>query len=76
MVKEGFGIEGKNINIGANILVKAATDKTFFSYSGGYYDNDIRQFSSPHQLVDNRLFCNNLMDKINSITQKHIKNSL
>ena len=76
MVKEGFGIEGKNINIGADILVKAATDKTFFSYSGAYYDNDIREFSSPHQLADNRSFCNNLMEKINSITQKYIKNSL
>jgi len=43
MVKEGFGIEGENINIGADILVKAATDKTFLSYSGKYYDNDFRK---------------------------------
>ena len=58
MVKEGFGIEGKNINIGADILVKAATDKTFLSYSGKYYDNDIRKFSLPHQLASDQLFCN------------------
>lgn len=74
MVKEGFGIEGKNINIGADILVKAATDKTFLSYSGKYYDNDIRKFSLPHQLASDQLFCNYLMAKINSITQKYIKN--
>ena len=44
MVKEEFGIERKNINIGADILVKAATDKRFLSYSGVYYDNVIREF--------------------------------
>ena len=73
MVKEEFGIERKNINIGADILVKAATDKRFLSYSGVYYDNVIREFSLPNQLANNRLCCNNLMDKINSITQKNIK---
>ena len=73
MVKEGLRIEGKNINLGVDILAKAATDETFLSYSGKYYDNDIRKFSLPHQLASDQLFCNNLMVKTNFITQKYMK---
>lgn len=48
MVKEGFGMAGKDINIGADILVRAALSEEFASASGLYFDNDSGQFSSPH----------------------------
>lgn len=48
MVKEGFGIEGKDLGIGAKILVRAALSDEFESASGLYYDNDLRRFASPH----------------------------
>ncbi|MDN3638798.1 SDR family NAD(P)-dependent oxidoreductase [Simiduia curdlanivorans] len=47
MVKEGFGITGNEINIGANILIKAAFDTSFATASGKYYDNDAQRFAAP-----------------------------
>ncbi len=48
MVKEGFGMDGKDINIGADILVRAALSSEFAEASGEYFDNDSGQFASPH----------------------------
>lgn len=48
MVSEGFGIQGKDIGIGADILVRAALSDEFADASGKYYDNDAQQFSAPH----------------------------
>jgi len=48
MVKEGFGIAGNDINIGADILVRAALSDEFAAASGKYFDNDAGQFAPPH----------------------------
>lgn len=48
MVKEHFGIAGKDLGIGANILVRAALSNEFSDASGEYYDNDSGRFSNPH----------------------------
>lgn len=48
MVKEGFGMAGKDIHIGADILSRLALDDEFATASGQYFDNDSGQFSSPH----------------------------
>jgi len=48
MVKEGFGMAGGDISIGAEILVRAALADEFAAASGQYFDNDIGQFASPH----------------------------
>ena len=48
MVKEGFGIAGSDIGIGAGILVRAALSDEFADASGSYYDNDARAFGTPH----------------------------
>ena len=48
MVKEGFGLAGKDIRIGAEILIRAALSDEFESASGQYFDNDSGQFASPH----------------------------
>ncbi|MEX0286727.1 MAG: SDR family NAD(P)-dependent oxidoreductase [Paracoccaceae bacterium] len=48
MVKEGFGIPGKDIGIGADILVRAATSDDFAHASGAYFDNDTGAFADPH----------------------------
>lgn len=48
MVKEAFGTEGKDISIGADILVRAALDNAFQGASGAYFDNDIGDFGRPH----------------------------
>ena len=48
MVKEGFGMAGNDIRIGAEILVRAALTDEFAGVSGQYFDNDSGQFASPH----------------------------
>lgn len=48
MVKEGFGVAGNDIRIGAEILCRAALTDEFATASGQYYDNDAGRFSSPH----------------------------
>jgi len=48
MVKEGFGVAGHDINIGAKILIRMAFEEGLGDHSGQYFDNDNSQFSSPH----------------------------
>lgn len=49
MVKEGFGMNGKDINIGANVLLQAALSDEFAAASGQYFDNDAGRFALPHR---------------------------
>lgn len=48
MVKEGFGMAGNDIQVGADILVRAALADEFANTSGKYFDNDKGRFASPH----------------------------
>jgi NAD(P)-dependent dehydrogenase (short-subunit alcohol dehydrogenase family) len=48
MVKEGFGVAGGDIRIGADILTRAALSDEFKSASGQYFDNDSGRFAAPH----------------------------
>lgn len=49
MVKQGFGIAGNDIGIGADILVRAALSEEFAAASGAYFDNDSGVFADPHR---------------------------
>lgn len=48
MVKQGFGVPGKDLSVGANILCKAATDPEFADANGKYFDNDLGRFGDPN----------------------------
>jgi NAD(P)-dependent dehydrogenase (short-subunit alcohol dehydrogenase family) len=48
MVKEAYGTQGKDLLIGAEILVRAATSPEFADATGRYFDNDSGRFSEPH----------------------------
>jgi len=48
MVKEAYGSSGKDLQIGVDILVRAALSDEFSSASGLYFDNDKGAFSAPH----------------------------
>ncbi|MEM6409505.1 MAG: SDR family NAD(P)-dependent oxidoreductase [Pseudomonadota bacterium] len=48
MVKEGFGVAGSDLNIGADILLRAALSPEFEGKSGAYFDNDSGSFAAPH----------------------------
>lgn len=48
MVKEGFGVAGNDLSIGAKILQRMALEEGISEHSGEYFDNDSGQFSLPH----------------------------
>lgn len=48
MVKEGFGVVGNDLRIGAEILCRAALSDEFAGANGKYFDNDIGRFAEPN----------------------------
>ena len=48
MVKEGFGVPGSDVGVGAEILIRAALEPSFAEESGRYFDNDAGRFADPH----------------------------
>jgi len=46
MVREGFGVSGKDIQIGVDIVCRAALSDEFANAGGKYYDNDAKRFAS------------------------------
>jgi NAD(P)-dependent dehydrogenase (short-subunit alcohol dehydrogenase family) len=48
MVKEGFGVEGNGLAIGAKILQRMALEEGMSEHSSQYFDNDSGQFALPH----------------------------
>ena len=72
MVKEGFGIEGKDLNIGADILVRAALSADFSKASGMHFDNDRGEFAAPHQAANDGQHVEAVMATISDIAQKFI----
>lgn len=67
MVQEGFGIDGKDISIGADILVRLALENEFSDASGQYFDNDKGQFGRPHPDALDDTKCQQVVDTIESI---------
>lgn len=62
MVEQAYGVAGGDLQIGADILIRAALSDEFLGASGSYFDNDVGQFTSPHQdAIDSQ--------KIEEITQ-------
>ena len=48
MVKQAFGVDGGDLRIGADILIRAALSDEFAGASGQYFDNDSGRFATPH----------------------------
>jgi len=72
MVKEAFNNDGRDINIGADILVRAALSEEFATASGSYFDNDSGVFASPHPDAVYPEKMRLLLDAIDSILKKLI----
>lgn len=68
MVKQGFGVAGKDISIGVDVLVRAALDDEFAQATGRYYDNDLGCFSEPHADALDIHKNLTLMDRVESLT--------
>lgn len=67
MVKEGFGIAGGDLTVGSDILVQAALDDEFLTKTGQYFDNDKKDFSTPHPDVLDERKCEDVIQAIDSI---------
>lgn len=71
MVKEGFGIAGNDLSIGADILKRTALSEEFDQASGMYFDNDSGQLALPHSDAQDQNKCNALMEALNAIIEKY-----
>ncbi|NDY74451.1 oxidoreductase [Desulfobacter hydrogenophilus] len=67
MVKEAYGVAGKDLSIGAEILCRAALSDEFASASGRYFDNDSGKFSSPHADALNDRKCEAVIRTIEAV---------
>lgn len=67
MVKEAFGVAGADIEIGADILCRAALDDAFAAASGQYFDNDSGQFGSPHPDALNAGKCQEIVKLVEAV---------
>lgn len=67
MVKEGFGVEGKDLSVGATILSRLATEDEFSDKSGQYFDNDKGAFGSPHPDALNNQKCAEIVQAIEKL---------
>lgn len=71
MVKEGFGIAGNDLSIGARILCRAALDADFANASGHYFDNDARRFGQPDAAALDAAHAAAVMQTIRALITKH-----
>ncbi|MGX9355470.1 SDR family NAD(P)-dependent oxidoreductase [Roseobacteraceae bacterium S113] len=68
MVKEGFGVAGNDLQIGADILREAALGASFANATGKYFDNDSQQFAPPHAAALDAQHRSDVMQGIEEIT--------
>ncbi|MEL6180136.1 MAG: SDR family NAD(P)-dependent oxidoreductase [Myxococcota bacterium] len=71
MVREGFGVAGKKISIGSDILVRSALSDDFAEVSGTYFDNDAHRFAAPHPDALDPSKCEALLAKIGALIEQH-----
>lgn len=71
MVKEGFGMAGNDLNIGADILIDAALGDRFADASGAYFDNDSRNFANPHGAALDAAHASQVMEAIKTFVHQN-----
>ncbi len=64
MVREGFGVDGNDLGIGADILTRAALADEFADANGKYFDNDAGRFAPPHPDALDERKCARLIEAI------------
>jgi NADP-dependent 3-hydroxy acid dehydrogenase YdfG len=71
MVKEGFGVDGNDLSVGADILIEAALGDRFADATGAYFDNDSGAFANPHAAAMDEGHAANVMDVITSFVSQN-----
>jgi NAD(P)-dependent dehydrogenase (short-subunit alcohol dehydrogenase family) len=75
MVKEGFGIEGNDVNVGADILVRFVNEPEYSKRTGEYFDNDSGRFAPIHEAATNDRFIGELIKELDRIIAEASLNS-
>jgi len=75
MVKEGFGVAGNDLSIGADILCRAALSDEFATASGRYYDNDAGRFAQPHEETANLAKVAEIVEAIEAVLSANPKDN-
>ncbi len=70
MVKEGFGVSGNDMSIGADILIEAALGERFADASGAYFDNDSGAFANPHAAARDKNHVADVMTTIRDLISR------
>lgn len=72
MVKEGFGVAGHDLNIGADILIAASLSDDFADANGKYFDNDAGEFAPPHSAALDPAHAMDVMTALNAIAAPYV----
>lgn len=67
MVREAFGMAGKDVGIGVDILRRSALSDEFAAASGQYFDNDSGRFTAPHPDALDPIKCGEVVRTIESV---------
>ncbi|WP_281647291.1 SDR family NAD(P)-dependent oxidoreductase [Parendozoicomonas sp. Alg238-R29] len=67
MVKDAYGMAGKDLSIGVDILCRAALSDEFSEANGLYFDNDIGRFSDPHADALSVEKCQKVVERIEAV---------
>ncbi|MAI46561.1 MAG: SDR family NAD(P)-dependent oxidoreductase [Hyphomicrobiaceae bacterium TMED74] len=67
MVKQGFGVAGHDLGIGAGILTRAALSDEFAEANGKYFDNDEGRFGPPHRDALDAAKCKQLVEALDAL---------
>jgi NAD(P)-dependent dehydrogenase (short-subunit alcohol dehydrogenase family) len=70
MVRQGFGVAGKPVHIGSDILVRAALSGDFAAATGRYFDNDAEQFAPAHPDAHDATKCEVVVRAIQAIAAR------
>lgn len=72
MVKEGFGVPGNDLRIGADILRRAALSDEFATVSGRYFDNDAGALGEPHPDANDQTRVNAVIQAIETLSSQFL----
>tara|TARA_B100001093_G_scaffold70835_1_gene61352 strand:+ start:924 stop:1721 length:798 start_codon:yes stop_codon:yes gene_type:complete len=67
MVREGFGIEGNDVDIGADLLVRFVNEPELSKRTGEYFDNDSGRFAPIHEAATHDAFVDELIEDLDRI---------
>lgn len=71
MVSQAYGVAGADIQIGADVLRRAALADEFAAASGQYFDNDSGRFAPPHPDALDAQKCREVVAAIEQVLERH-----